>query len=302
VEYSRKAEKFLYFFFFGLAFSGLASTSGCKSEGRKNERTSIPQGAVNSYCLGVVNGIVQTDIPAVVALSDDGVAVTCTGTFLSDNVVLTAAHCMDNSPTGGLGLIGGTMPNTMVHGGVVGINAPSVRPLADIALLIFPDATSTSWRKISSQPPEAGDLLTVVGYGQTDFINDNEVDGLVRYGFNFIDSVDQAQGTLKYDSPASTSNLAEGREAMSGRGDSGGPIISGDGLVAITSAGDYEANKLLEEDFYLFSLMALDVMEQAEAAGGHINGVNHIRKSLGKPLVDGALDTDNVPKNLPPCR
>jgi hypothetical protein len=113
--------------------------------------------------------------------------------------------------------------------------------------------------------------------------------------------VDQAQGILKYDAPASTSNLAKGREAMSGRGDSGGPILSGDGLVAITSGGDYEANKLLEEDFYLFSLMALDALEQAEAAGGRINGVNHIRKSLGKPLIDGALDTDNVPKNLTPC-
>ncbi len=275
--------------------------SGCGRKNVENKRSGIPLSATNGFCLKVVNGIEQPDIPAVVMLLTATRDALCTGTFIGDNVVLTAAHCMNSSPTGGMGLKDGTMPVRMVHGGVVGKEAPKARPMADLALLIFPPGTSRSWRKISSLPPKAGDLMTIAGFGQTDFVNDNDPDGRVRYGFNFVDSVDQIQGVLKYESPKSTNGLRKGQEAMSGRGDSGGPIISGDGLVALTSGGDFDATTLFEEDLYLFSQNALDALEAAQAAGGNINGVNHVRAALGKPIKDGELDSDNVPKNLTPC-
>ena len=252
-----------------------------------------------SQCFQVVNGIVDTDIPAVVQITTLDQTGLCTGTFVGDNVVFTAAHCMDTTALGGMGLSNGTMPVSMVHGGVVGENALSARPLEDFAILIFPAATSKSWRKIATSAPKAGDAMVVAGYGQTDFINNNASDGKVRYGFNVVDSVSVDQAILKYQSKATTDVL--GQDSMSGRGDSGGPIFSGDGQVALTSGGSAENGVLFEDDFYLFSSQALEVIERAEAQGAHINGVNHIRKALGVTEKQGALDTDTVDIDIPSC-
>lgn len=248
----------------------------------------------NPVCLKVVNGIERANIPAIVLLRDKMGAI-CTGTFLGDNVVLTAAHCMDASPTGGMGLNDGTMPVAMVHLGVVGTPATkNTSPLKDVALLIFKSAKSNVWRKIASKPPTPGDKLMVAGYGQTDFVNDKPTDGRLRYGYNVIDALSPGTATLEYKSPRTTDNLGRGVESMSGRGDSGGPIISGDGIVALTSAGSNDDQNLYEVDFYLFSEAGLKAMEDAEAQGARINGVNGIRKALGRPLKTGAPDSDTT--------
>ena len=248
-------------------------------------------GKKKGVCLKVVNGILAANIPAVVQLRSK--TSSCTGTFLGDNVVLTAAHCMDASPTGGMGLSDGTMPVAMVHGGVVDTQATTnTSPLKDVALLIFVSPKSKVWRKIASNPPKQGDALIVAGYGQTDFVNDNDPDGRVRYGYNTVDAISPANATLKYESPKTTDNLGKGVQSMSGRGDSGGPIISGDGIVAITSHGSDDDQNLYETDFYLFSEPGLKAMEDAEAKGAHINGVNGIRKALERPLKPGAPDSD----------
>ena len=249
-------------------------------------------GKKKGVCLKVVNGILAANIPAVVQLRSKTSG--CTGTFLGDNVVLTAAHCMDTSPTGGMGLNDGTMPVAMVHGGFVDVQATKNRsPLKDVALLIFASPKSKVWRKIASNPPKEGDALMVAGYGQTDFVNNNDPDGRVRYGYNAIDALFPENAILFYRSPKTTDNLGRGADSMSGRGDSGGPIISGDGIVAVTSHGGESNDQKLEEfDFYLFSEPGLKAMEDAEAKGAHINGVNGIRKALGRPLKPGAPDSD----------
>jgi hypothetical protein len=42
-------------------------------------------------------------------------------------------------------------------------------------------------------------------------------------------------------------------------------------------------------------------MEEAEAKGAHITGVNHIRKALGVAEKDGALDSDTVEIDVTSC-
>jgi hypothetical protein len=286
---------------FCLALAGVGAGCGKHQVYKKSGIPDFVIASKQNTCFKVVNGIERVNIPAVVLLTTIEQNSLCTGTFLGDNVVLTAAHCMDTTSTGGMGLIDGTMPVAMVHGGVVGETAPNARPMQDIAILIFPADTSKSWRKISSNAPKAGDTLVVAGYGQTDLIADNATDGKVRYGFNVVDSVSVDQALFKYQSNSTTNGLGQGQDSISGRGDSGGPIFSGDGQVALTSGGTTDAPIFFEEDFYLFSSQALKVMEEAEAKGAHINGVNHIRKALGVAEKDGALDSDTVEIDVTSC-
>jgi hypothetical protein len=270
---------------------------GNKQISKKGGRPDFATAAKSSQCLKIINGIApEKGLTAVIMLENKSTGGLCSGTFMGDNVVFTAAHCMDNSATGGMGLEDGTNPVAMVHGGVIGEDAssanPAARPLRDIAILIFADNTSKAWRRISPEAPREGEIMVVAGYGETRFLSDGNVDGKVRYGYNTIESIDATQGILRYEAPGSHTGMAAGQESISGRGDSGGPIINvfNNGLIALTSGGDDKK----EEDFYLFSEQALTVIEKAEAKGARINGVNSIRKTLGKPLKDGAPDTDTI--------
>jgi hypothetical protein len=286
-----------------LVLSALLAACGSKQVvkvGRDSPAVNVDQ--KRNTCLNVVNGVVSEKIPGVIMLRSNKGGV-CTGTFLGDNVVLTAAHCVDGTANGGLTINGSAiLPKEAVFVDS-GPDAASRRPLNDIALLIFPDGTSKEWRKIASVPPKAGDALMVAGFGQTDFVNDNQVDGRLRFGYNVVDSVSSSDAILRYESPTKTGSLKPGEEAMSGRGDSGGPISVGDGVVALTSGGgtDSSGTRLIEEDFYLFSDNALKVIDTAEAKGAHINGSNHIRKALGKPLKANSPDVAAPPQDLTSC-
>jgi len=279
------------------------SACGSKQVIKKSGRPDFASAAKNSQCLKIINGIApENGITAVVPLENTSGGL-CTGTFMGDNVVFTAAHCMDTSELGGMGLTDGTMPVAMVNGGVTGEDAssanPKARPLKDIAILIFADNTSKAWRRISPEAPQQGSIFVVAGYGETKFLSAGSVDGKVRYGYNTIESIDAAQGILRYQAPESHAGMAAGQEAISGRGDSGGPIINtvNNGVMALTSGGDDQH----EEDFYFFSEQALTVMEAAEAKGARINGVNSIRRALGKTLIDDAPDTDTISDDSNGC-
>lgn len=252
-------------------------------------------GTGTGTCLKVVNGIVAPQIPGVVMLwtGDGGL---CTGTFLGDNVVLTAAHCIDGSPTGNIKVNGRIPSIAAFHAGKTGKAAFYNRPSLDIALLLFPDNTSRLWRKVASVPPKAGDEMIVTGYGQTNVVKDNPPDGKVRSGRNTVAEVDAEGALFYYDSPMSFTGVPLGDESMSGRGDSGGPVFVGDGVGGLTSGGsvDNKAEMLYGANFLLFSAPGLSAMNKAADGGAHINGINNVRRAMGAQEKDDAPDTESL--------
>lgn len=283
-----------------IALSSLALSCGKKQVVEKKGAPEFIRIPKTDRCLKIVNGLEVESMQGVVMLTNAS-NLLCTGTYLGDNAVLTAAHCVDNSPTGGLRVANGPASTAVFHGGLTGESAISSSPFRDIAILLMPKNSTSLWRKIASVPPVVGDQLMVVGFGQTDFVNNNDADGKLRYGFNKVDAVSMSKATLTYSSPVSYSGIAKGQEAMSGRGDSGGAIIVGDGVVALTSGGDSTETVQSEQDFLLFSRQALDVMEAAEAKGAVINGINNVRKALSVPEKDNAPNEDTASALQPSC-
>jgi hypothetical protein len=279
------------------------------------EKAGRPSGLRNSsngQCPKILNGIVVDNVRAVVSLItkyQDGSEGGCTGTFLGDNVVLTASHCTENTATGSVELADGTKAVAMVRGWTVedkkedqaaeenGLGTDLSwakyfdRKSRDIAVLIFPSGTSSSWRNIAPNPPKVGDTITIAGYGRTSFNQDDSPDGNVRYGSNRIDFL--KDGLLIFESAAGTHPTA-GQDSTSGLGDSGGPVLYEEGVVGVIAAGG-----TTQADYaYLFSESNLKVLEEAEGKGAHINGLNSVRKALGRPAKPEASDpTDGCSRN-----
>lgn len=271
------------------------------------EKAGRPSGLRNSsngQCPKILNGIVVDNVRAVVNLKinnqDGSEGGSCTGTFLGDNAVLTASHCTENTATGNVELPDGTKAVAMVRGWTVedkkedqaatengsGTELSNAqyfdRTSRDIAVLIFPSGTSSSWRNIAPNPPKVGDTIMIAGYGDTSFQNDNN-DGNVRYGSNRIDFL--KDGLLIFESAAGTHPTA-GQDSTNGHGDSGGPVLYEEGVVGVISKGD--TTQAIEA--YLFSEFNLKVLEEAEGKGAHINGLNSVRKALGRPAKPETTD------------
>ena len=283
------------------------------------EKAGRPSGLRNSsngQCPKILNGIVVDNVRAVVSLItkyQDGSEGGCTGTFLGDNVVLTASHCTENTATGSVELADGTKAVAMVRGwtvedkkedrayhdgspefkdNTISFLKDSDRDSRDIAVLIFPSGTSSSWRNIAPNPPKVGDTIMIAGYGRTSFNQDDSPDGKVRYGSNRIDFL--KDGLLIFESAAGTHPTA-GQDSTSGHGDSGGPVLYEEGVVGVIAAG---GTTQADYDAYLFSESNLKVLEEAESKGAHINGLNSVRKALGRPVKPEASDpTDGCSRN-----
>lgn len=206
--------------------------------------------------IDVTNGrpISEKTFPAVISLSveHDGREGICSGTFISDHIVLTAAHCVsdghmadpsaettfnvsmvkfegsDNSHPILLAKSEATYQHPEWTGNGVGPK--------DLGIVIFPKGTAPAVANIRTAAPKAGEDIEIVGYG----INDTRVGrdtisaGIKREGHNKLKEV--KDGMLMFEgSPINVD--ASGTNSASGGGDSGGPLFIDGQLAGTTSGG-----------------------------------------------------------------
>lgn len=274
-----------------LALSFLISLCGCQGTKSESQSSSTNDARASNSCFALVNGQldVNGDYSAVVPLKNGRSL--CTGTFVSDNTLLTAAHCVTPSAPGG-GL------KTMVNGRVIvplkALLSPMPEgkerePKDDVAVIVFEDGTSDTWFDLSRFPPKIGQRVTIVGFGQTDFVGDNRSDEKRRYGENTISDLPDKGATIKYELAVNSDGSAIGSDVMTGRGDSGGPLFLGNGLLGIVSRGEGKINKgkLIEYDANLVTMEMEKFLKSTIKSGARINGLELLGKAAN--MTGGGL-------------
>ncbi len=251
-----------------------------KTEG--GDAASKPRGTTRSgssknkpqTCLKVVDGVEALDDPAVhlLVLTDaksGDVVSSCTGTFVSDNTLITAGHCIPAAgekyvmlATNGFELTkarkppqGAVAPLKAFFDPSLAANsrggrdlAPNQSPEIDVAILIFPDKTARDWLPLANTTVATGTEVKLVGYGSSHAIypeKDSSTSVKKMMGYNKIAPIEPIKGNLPTDGLLFTFAWGEpgeaakhGEETVSGApGDSGGPIIANGVIVGTVSRG-----------------------------------------------------------------
>lgn len=159
--------------------------------------------------LKVTNGQTTSDYPEVVQLDLDGGAL-CTGTFVSDTTLLTAAHCLK----GGVA-VGGVKALKVFRNPKYGGQVDAW----DTGVALFPPGTGKKTASLLGRSPRQGEAVTIVGFGLNDMIAKTGA-GTKRLGRNKIAAVEQ--GMVFFDG-AATAGEGNGEGSSAALGDSGGP-------------------------------------------------------------------------------
>lgn len=155
----------------------------------------------------------------------------CTATFVSDNTLITAAHCLYgvNRQTGESrsAILVREMGERRALRVFANPVASGVSP-HDIAVAIFPDGTAESWLPVSTTIPAAGSRVDMVGYGSRRVWNGTDHERSA--GSNTVDGT--WNGLI-----ATSRNDTANDDVAASPGDSGGPMIFEGALVGVSSGG-----------------------------------------------------------------
>lgn len=206
----------------------------------------------------VTNGLKASDeFPSVVLLQFTmGYATSiCTGTFVNDAQVVTAAHCVYDILKDGHSISSMSFTKTLTNGTSQRIKATALKyhpgytvvpgrlSNHDLAVVTFPRYSAPATTPLYGDEPRVGQAFTIVGYGVNDYQYDasgqqkGTGSGVKRKGKNTINHIQN--GLIRFDGvpTASDSDYALGQESASGSGDSGGPMLIDGALAAVTAGG-----------------------------------------------------------------
>jgi secreted trypsin-like serine protease len=185
---------------------------------------------------------------------------TCTGTWIGENTILTAAHCTGDGPSETDGKVPGV--EIMVFEVIDHTTTPKktrlITPVVevyrnskwdakkgfnryDLAILkTAPQKSGERQRglaKIGTEKPQKGDVIELVGYGYYDMSPfGKKGDDLKRVGTNTIAGIQN--GFLNITGEIKNKNGgATGEHVSAGQGDSGGPMFHDGKLIGVASGG-----------------------------------------------------------------
>lgn len=212
-------------------------------------------GAEQDSASKITNGKVlgDSDYPSVVLLYDAKLGAICTGTFINETTVISAAHCTEGGKVDATGKVTGSLSIINVkdlaagQAELVATSTAIVRNIQwdkagknvnkyDLSLITFPAGSAKAVSSLAASSPKAGAQLTIVGYGlnQSKNLADGSSAGVKRIGANTVTSV--SAGFIQF-SGQSTTTTANGSNSSASAGDSGGPLFVDGKLAGITSGG-----------------------------------------------------------------
>ena len=218
----------------------------------------------NYASLKITNGVnvSEDEFPSVVLLvvEKNGKREICSGTFVNDHQLVTAAHCVVDAVTGNLARVFYATPaysydenepqlrfvaqalNIRVHPGFQ--RSQSLEPSTnDLAVIDFPYGIAPSYSTIGYDAPEIDDAITIVGFGNNQSYLDEqgyqagEGSGVKRAGRNVVTERDGGLISFK-GLGTESSDFNQGDWSATGSGDSGGPMFLNGTLVGVTSRGE----------------------------------------------------------------
>jgi len=216
--------------------------------------------------------------PAVVMLTSAAAGI-CTGTFVSDRVVLTAAHCLDRTEGGGMSL-GNVRAEGAIHGTLVG-KVAALRK-TDLAVLAFPAGTGKAWVSLAPRAPARTDRIAFVGFGRSD-VKDGATSGVKRLGYNMCERM--ADGFLHVVGLAANSDaVPRGEDAATSFGDSGAPLLVDGAIAGIGSGGGVLPDGRKRSQFVdLSSAESCALLAKVVDAGASITGYDAYKNGSCRP-------------------
>lgn len=192
---------------------------------------------------GIIGGTTTAEQPAVALIYNAQDGYICTGTVIDDRLLLTAAHCVEDTNAANYQIGGGADPFNgadWVVGAVEVASHPGystteigVRDVGVIVLDAAPPVTPLPWQEaVDHDVYQVGTSFLAVGYGVSSSANGGSGDGVKRkvtlsITETYLDVFEYGDGTKNTCS-----------------GDSGGPAIANvggvDTVIGVVSFGDSE--------------------------------------------------------------
>lgn len=228
----------------------------------------------------VVNGVETDKHPAIVQISMDygnGYMGWCTGTFVADDLLITASHCVDEAKSVNVG----KTKSIKIFKNPLYSDQRDDWTSQDFATVKFPKNTSKHVLNISTKAIADKDVLLLVGYGLNDYNYDTGTGssyskfGVKREATNvYLKNTFLEDGIVAFNGRGKNISgyKGDGTKGSLGQGDSGGPlIIEGKGIIGIASAQGLQgpANGFTNNSYYSYVLSkeAAEFFKKAKAQG-----------------------------------